>query len=386
MENASNDDGVIRCTSEDLVNQGQLEQVWSSPIGGMPSTPLLIHEQTGYLVSRPRYQYNSFYIFSTPMSEVQLIAFNVLDGEIKWRFPKETVYSLDEVHAAGEYVALTRRVKADDAKNILILSMDDGALYKEYPIDSLEMTISPHHLFLRDMTRATYIYEIESGEEVASFLEATYGMQFVNYSGRIYSVIKNDLQVLDAQTLDQKLTGTLTLDGNDIGDVILFAVDRYGLLATYKENRLVLFSIAEPQVSVIWSTSYDGELRDLWPPVSSVNLLFIASEKWENSPGELLEIDINNGALVNRVSIPGVYPVSPPVVFNEKVYVLFSDNTLRSFTIPDLEPVVELHFTGELPPRKYLNTQIYPRLAVSNNLLIVAFPCDTLFAYHLKQP
>lgn len=367
----------ILCDGETASILGNLVADWQIELdGGAMQVPTILDDNIIIIVDRHGIPY-----LSGPTIRDRLVGLNTNTGNIMWVFQPHDLLDnpIRDVSANGQNIAVEYQ------NQMVILSAKTGEILTQYPIVALEFLVTPFHLYFRDLNRATKVLSLKSGEEIWEVAPTTIdaSKQFVYQDGVVYSLYGNEIRIFQDEPFESLSSIVLLQDGKPAPYPYNFAVfGEYIAVVFGNTNSTLSLYRWRGQIKELWR--YDQEYIDgrwLWPPVNVDDDLFFYSKS-----GRLVRVSTEDGHILSSTDIPlDAKPVSAPMAYKNHIYAIYSDGTLRSFTIPEMKETIEVK-NSRL--KYYANESYYwhlPGVIVANDRLLASFGCKTLYAFRFSN-
>ena len=367
------------CEGEAASVLGALIPDWQIELdGGTMQVPVVLDDDITIVVDRHGIPARIPAIFA-PTIRDRIIGLSTTTGNITWVFQPPDLLDnpIRDVSISSRNVAVEYRNK------MVILSARTGEVLAQYPMVALDFLVTPFHLYFRDWDRATNVLSLESGKEILEIPPTTVdaSKQFFNDDGIVYSLYGNELRIYQDEPFESLSSVILLQEGNLKLDPNNFAVFGQYIAMAFNnmDSTLSLYQRQGNELRKLWDYDQETISVRLWPPVAIGDELFFYLEN-----GSLVRVSIPDGHILSRTAIPvDAKPISAPIAYQDHIYAVYSDGTLRSFTVSGMSETLEVKNNKV---RFYGNEGYYwhlPGVVAENDQLLVSFGCKMLYAFHI---
>lgn len=243
----------------------------------------------------------------------------------------------------------------------------------------LELALSNHAVFFRDIDRHLYAYDIVSGQLLwdmpapsARGDRGLFAQEEFLYS--VYGLTLQQFQAANGQLLQ---TTPLALDDPQAAWPAFAWVDK-SQAAVYSGKRLSYYSLLEARH--VWVHDALNLQEALWPPVTTPDAIFFLDDT-----SSLIRLSAKDGQLIWETTKPeNTVAIAAPAKWNENIHVMYSDGSIRGYnSLTGLETGVLLktsavRYWGNIPT-VWVHDFI-PGLATTDFGLVASFGCESLYA------
>ncbi len=364
-----------------------LPLAWSAAVQNGVAYPVSVGKDMAVVVDRAT-STPLFTPFFMPDYSDTILAYNLNDGSTKWRYPGDPSNAnlglVRTLVATDEYVVIymVRQNNDNDNSNVFVLDAQSGNVVFNKPMKTVEIQLARDKLYVRDLEdRSLHAFDLESGLLIGTVAPpSARGEEGLFFDGSyIYSVYGDHIYKIEANSAASVAELEILFVGNETPSKPARTSYYEGNLIAVLDNALTNYDLRE--FTLKWGIKPDNAFDlEVWPPAFGEGYIFLLDVSHH-----LAKYSLENGELIWTVELPQeIEPISAPVYFDNSIYIIFSDGTVRSFSS---ESATEHVVFATQAYRYHANVSggyysYFPGISVStsSSQLLLSFGCRSIYA------